>query len=235
VGPFAPTASGRESRPPGECLERHRHAGAYVAVVLSGSYEECGSRGRHRVAGGDVLLHDAFDTHLDRFGRCGAHIVNLVDPLLTAPFAIGRIGDPDAIARAAERDPVLAHAQLREQLRERPCSLQDWPDLLARDLLHDPGCRLDHWAQRHGLAGETVSRGFGKVFGITPAGFRAEARARRAFGLVRQGDTGLAQIAAAAGFADQAHMSRAVRALTGLPPGAWRRSIRFKTAVTGTA
>jgi hypothetical protein len=37
---------------------------------------------------------------------------------------------------------------------------------------------------------------------------------------------------AAAGFADQAHMSRAIRVLTGATPGNWRRSNSFKTAKT---
>jgi len=43
------------------------------------------------------------------------------------------------------------------------------------------------------------------------------------------GGSSLAEIAAVAGFADQSHMTRAVRALTGQTPGDWLRSNRFKT------
>ena len=230
MGRFAGIAEGRECWDGHHSIPRHRHDRAYVAVVLSGGYEECGSRGRFRVEPGDVLLHAPFDAHLNRFPRRGAQILNLAADL--PGMALGRVTDPDAIARAAERDPGEARAALRAQLRTAEPRAEDWPDLLARDLIADPGCRLDAWAARHGLAAETVSRGFGRVFGITPASFRQEARARRAFSLITSSNAALAAVAAAAGFADQAHMCRGLRTLTGLPPSAWRRSNPFKTAAS---
>jgi AraC-like DNA-binding protein len=226
---LARIANGRETWRSDQRIPRHRHARGYAAVVLWGSYEECGNRGRFRVSPGDVLLHGAFDAHLDRFPRGGAHILNLVAADPAPALSLGRIGDPDAIARAAEDDPREALAQLREQLRPVQHAAQDWPDALARQLLGDPACRLEHWARQHGLRAETLSRGFRQVFGVTPAFFRAEARAHRAFGQIVGGAAPLAAIAADTGFADQAHMSRAVRLVTGLPPGAWRKSNPFKT------
>lgn len=220
---------GRECWQPHHCIARHSHSHAYVAVVLAGGYEECGSRGRFRVGPGDVLLHDAFDGHLDRIRCEGAQILNLMTTGWAPGFSHGQVKDPDAIARIAETDIAEALACLREQLREKQDAPTDWPDVLARDLLADPGCRLDAWADAHGLSAEAVSRGFGKVFGQAPAAFRAEARARHAFALIARTDASLASIAASAGFADQAHMSRCMRTLTGLPPGAWRRSNPFKT------
>jgi AraC-like DNA-binding protein len=216
-------------------IPRHRHDRPYAALVLSGTYEECGSRGRFRVGPGDVLLHHAFDAHLDRFQKQGAQILNLIADGLPTDFSIGRVGDPDAIVRVAERDPIDAGAQLRAQLREARAAPQDWPDVLATDLLRDPDCRLQVWARKHGLAAETISRGFGKVFEVTPASFRAEVRARSALALITGSDQSLACIAAATGFADQAHMSRATRALTGSSPSRWRRSNPFKTGRPHTA
>jgi AraC-like DNA-binding protein len=174
-------------------------------------------------------MHDAFDAHLDRFQEKGAQILNLMVTSSAPGFSIGRVSDPDAIARAAEADLIEAGAQLRSQLREAHISMRDWPDILAADILRDSDCRLDKWAHSHGLAAETISRGFGRVFGVTPAAFRAEVRARRAFALITESDAPLVSIAAAAGFSDQAHMSRAMRALTGSPPSWWRRSNPFKT------
>jgi AraC-like DNA-binding protein len=226
-------SNGRESWTAGEQIPRHLHNQPYAAVVLTGGYEECGSRGRFRVAAGGVLVHAAFDAHLDRFSAKGAQILNLVLPDSLPGWDFGLVEDPDAIVRAAERDPVEAYQALRAQLRAVRPGLSDWPDALARHLFEDPSGRLDEWARAQGLSRETVSRGFGKVFGITPACFRAEARARRALELLAVSPAdrqSLAAVAAAVGFADQAHMTRAVRAMTGLPPGAWRRSIRFKTA-----
>jgi hypothetical protein len=180
---FAPISNGRQTWNPNHSVSRHRHDPAYVALVLSGSYEECGSRGRFCVGPGDVLVHNAFDAHLDRCQKQGAQILNLVVGTSATNLSFGRVGDPDAIARAAERDLLAADAQLRTQLRAANSTVQDWPDMLATDLLRDPDCRLEIWARSHGLAAATVSRGFGKVSGVTPESFRMEARARGAFAL----------------------------------------------------
>jgi AraC-like DNA-binding protein len=228
---FARIANGREKWSAGSSALRHRHDQAYAAIVLSGGYEESGSRGRFRVRPGDVLLHRAFDAHLNRFPGIGAQILNIVlrnpDP---PPFALGRLDDSDAVVRTAERDPVAASLQLAEQLRVARPVAEDWPDILAADLVERPNTRLDVWAQKHGLSPETVSRGFRKIFDQTPAAFRAEIRAQRAFALLVGSAMTLAGIADKSGFADQAHMSRATKALTGASPRFWRlRSIPFKT------
>jgi len=218
---FAPVTEGTDNWC-GPCnVPRHRHDRAYAALILSGSYEESGSFGRYRVRPGQVLLHRRFDAHLDRFESGGAHIVNVL--LCAEPaFGLGCVTDADAIARLSEHDPVATAAALAEQLRPVPPPITDWPDLLARDLRDDPQLSLHDWAMRHHLAPETLSRGFRKVFATPPAGFRAEARTQDALGLIAKGSSPLAAVAAATGFADQAHMTRAITALTGRPPGYWR-------------
>jgi AraC-like DNA-binding protein len=227
---FARIANGREKWGAGSSVLRHRHDQAYAAIVLSGGYEESGSRGRFRVRPGDVLLHRSFDAHLNHFDGNGAQVLNLVlrDPP-PLPFALGHLTDSDAVARTAERDPVAASLQLGEQLREARSLAEDWPDILAADLMRRPNTRLDVWARMHGLSPETVSRGFRKIFGQTPAAFRAEVRVQKAFALLVGSAMTLAGIAAQSGFADQAHMTRATKVLTGAPPRFWRlRSIPFK-------
>lgn len=228
VNRITPVIQGTDSWSAHCGIPRHRHDRAYAAVIVSGGYEESGSRGRYRVRSGDVLLHRSFDAHLDRFESQGAQIVNLL--LEEEPaFALGSVADPDAIARVAERDAVAALDVLQMQLGPTELRVSDWPDLLARDLLDDPRLRLDEWAERHGLAPATLSRGFRKVFTISPAAFRAEARVQGALALIAAGDRSLAAVAADVGFADQAHMTRAVSAVTGQPPSHWRRSNCFKT------
>jgi AraC-like DNA-binding protein len=226
---FAQISNGRERWASGAHIPRHRHDRAYAAVVLCGAYEESGSRGRFCVCAGDVLLHDAFDAHLNHFARGGAQIVNLLLEGVPPSFGLGRVFDPDAIARLAERDVLEARAELAAQLRHDPRPGCDWQDKLAADLLSDSDCRLHRWAREHDLATSTVSRGFRKVFGVAPAVFRWEARARRAFSSIVGSDAPLTMIALATGFADQSHMCRAIRTLTGAAPGHWRRSNRFKT------
>jgi AraC-like DNA-binding protein len=233
---FAPVANGPERWASNVRKPRHRHAYPYAAIVLAGGYEECGSDGRFRVGPGDVLLHGPFHAHLDRFMPTGAEIFNL--PLHDSSSfgcGVGRIADPDAIVRSAETDPAAAEADLIANIREVAHVDTEWPDLLASDLLKDPELRLDAWASDHGLAAETLSRGFSKLFGLTPANFRVEARTLRAFDRIISSTTSLCEISALAGFADQSHMTRAIKTMTGVSPGHWRASISFKTVAAGEA
>ena len=108
---FASIAEGRERRAAGSAVPRHRHDQAYAAIVLRGGYEESGSSGRYRVGPGDVLFHDRFDAHLDRFGAAGAEIFNLA--LTTRPVArAGRVRDADALVHLALTDARAARIAL---------------------------------------------------------------------------------------------------------------------------
>jgi AraC-like DNA-binding protein len=212
-------------------MPRHRHNHGYVSLILSGGYEETGDRGRFHVEAGDVLLHSAFDAHLNRFAARDAAILNLELPWDYEPAgSLARIPDPDFIANAAVRDPREAVSILLEDLELVRHESGDWPELLAFDLARDPSLSLGHWATAHRLAAATLSRGFHRVFGLSPASFRAEIRAREAWRRIMAGASRLADLAQELGFSDQAHMSRAVRAITGRPPGQWNRgrSNRFK-------
>jgi AraC-like DNA-binding protein len=208
-------------------LARHRHAEGYLAVVLSGGYEEAGEAGRRRVAAGDVIVHHPFEAHLNRVPGRGAVVLNL--PLLgPLPAGFGRVGDPDLIVRAAERDPNAAAALLAADFAVAPPVDGDWPDDLARLLAMRPA-GLRAWAAARNLSVEHLSRGFRKVFGVAPQRFGLEARARAAAADAARSAAPLAAIAVDRGFADQAHMTRAVAAVTGRTPGAWRASSPFKT------
>jgi AraC family transcriptional regulator len=60
------------------------------------------------------------------------------------------------------------------------------------------------------------SRVFARSVGITPHRWVVHLRLRRAIELVREGRSGLAEIAARTGFADQSHLSRWVRRVNGV-------------------
>lgn len=208
-------------------LARHRHADGYLAVVLSGGYEEAGEAGRRWVGAGDVIAHHAFEAHLNRVPGPGAVVLNL--PLLRPlGCGFGRTSDPDGIARTAERDPPAAVALLEATLKPLAAPAYDWPDELAQRLALGPVPLLP-WARARNLSAEHLSRGFRKVFGVAPQRFGLEARARAAAADAAHSAAPLAAIAVDRGFADQAHMTRAVAAVTGRTPGAWRASSPFKT------
>lgn len=203
-------------------LSRHRHPEGFVAVVLGGGYLESGDAGRFNVVEGDVLIHAAFEAHRDEVSSAGAEILNLPCPKALQEMHYCRVAEPTALAKLAERDSCEAQLMLAETAILCVPRLSDWMDLLAAQLRTLEPFSLANWAKAHDLAPETISRGFSRAYGISPHLYRAEARARRAIADVRNSARSLAAVAAKLGFSDQAHMTRAVRALSGRTPGQWR-------------
>ena len=218
---FSATPLGRKRHPGHECLPRHSHREAFAAVVLGGRYIEAGDSGRLQVAAGDVVLHAGYESHLDLFAPGGADVLVLPYDDRAGLAGIGRVSDPDALMRLAERDVAAAAERLAETMQFVETAVSDWPDRLARDLREDPDLGIEEWAAGAGLCVESVSRGFRRVFGVAPVTFRARMRTFKALALLGQGGP-LADIATACGFADQAHMTRSVRRVTGHAPGALR-------------
>jgi AraC-like DNA-binding protein len=222
---FAPLTLGRWRYAGAGAKPRHRHRTGYVALLLAGGYEEVGDCGRFHVGAGDVLFHRRFDAHLNRFASAGADTLNFdVDGWSGAGLDFGHVNDPDRIMRVAERDPREARDLLLATVAPRVTGVKDWPDALAAGIRQEPNLSLTLWAAAHDLAPATVSRGFRRVFGIPPVAFRAQMRARHAWHAIQHTTKPLSAIAAENGFADQAHMTRSVAALTGATPSAWRSS-----------
>ena len=203
-------------------ISRHAHKRAYAALVLSGCYEEAGDSGRHRMQAGNVLLHEAFEAHLDRISTLGALVLNVPLP---AQYAfrpgIARVADPDAIVRLVEKSDLHAAALLLLSTEIREPEFRDWPDELAALLAQNACINLSGWSKAKGISAWNLSRGFAKVFGISPCAFRARARTRQAWRAIRAVRMPLSAIAAHFGFADQAHMTRSVKTVTGRCPSAW--------------
>ncbi len=212
---------------------RHQHGEAYATLILEGRYEQAAYAGRIVAEPGCVLLQPTLDCHANRMLGRGAVIVRLAWRREASLGGLFRIAGFDDIRRIAERDPTEASEGLAEAMAgaaSAGVAMQDWQDELVGALHSDPRLRLGTWAQRMGLARETVSRGFVRAYGVGPARFRAELQARAAFLRITEGAVPLAQIASELGFADQPHMTRAIGWLTGSTPAAWRaRSRRFKT------
>lgn len=229
---FAEAPIGRLRHHANELRDRHCHDDPFVAVVLAGGYQEAGDEGRWNVRAGEVLIHHAFESHLDRFDSRGAEVLVLPVPraLSRTPTMRGRVADPDLLVRLAERDLDDAQASLAEQFAAGAVTPLDWPDALAADLRAMRDMPLGQWAEHAGVRPETLSRGFRLAYGCTPKAYRASARARAAVAALRGSEIPFAAVAQQLGYADQAHMTRAVTMLTGLTPGGWRRqSNRFNT------
>ena len=210
---------------------RHSHEQAYAAIVFSGGYEEAGDHGRFWAATGDVILHDRFEAHINRFSGSGAVVLNL--PLSDRySFLPGRasMADPDFLIRIAEKNKAQAAELLLSTLTVSQTGFADWPDELAAALMENASLSLSLWGESRGLTPWAVSRGFMQVFGVSPSTFRARTRARNAWKAIKSGKEPLAHIAVDLGFSDQPHMTRSVKQLTGIGPRAWRIAAnKFKT------
>ena len=209
---------------PSSVIERHHHTRPYATVILSGAYEEAGDAGRFAVEPGDALVHGAFSAHVDRISSRAAAVLDLPLPfgaLTLAPR--GRIADPDELVRLAGKDRRYAVRYFLDAFLPADAAPGDLADCLAEALRGDEPPAIGEWAAAAGRTREHVSRAFGRLYGASPARYRCEARARRAWRTIVSDDTSLAAVAADAGFADQAHMSRAIRDLTGSAPSEWRK------------
>jgi hypothetical protein len=155
-------------------LGRHVHEKAYAALVLSGGYEEAGYHGRFRVKAGDVIFHEQFEAHLDRFPEAGAVVLNLRLPFERS-YAPGtaKVADPDSIVRVAERNGRDAVELLFSLVVSGMSQPADWPDELVAALMRNPSRKLSKWGEENGIAPWTLSRGFALVFGVSAETFRA--------------------------------------------------------------
>jgi AraC-like DNA-binding protein len=226
---FRRVTPGIETLPSSFSLPRHRHLRAYATVVLAGSFEESGYAGRIRATAGDVLSHATLDCHANQMISAGVTLIRLDWPDSSGIGGLYQVDEVDELARTAEKDvmeaTLLLECVLRKKSLPSPGRRNDWPDLLLADLAKDAATEIGVWAEVNGLARETVSRGFAAAYGIAPSVLRAELRARTAWLRITRGSDCLCRIAADTGFADQAHMTRWIHRITGVPPAAWRRNV----------
>ena len=204
-----------------EQMARHRHGEGYVALVLAGGYVEAGDRGRLRVEAGQAVFHGEHEAHRNEFFGIGARVLNLPVSGRDIREAFGQVHDADAVARLAERDPAEAARLLQRTFRPLAARLDDWPDLLAAALAADPDLGLVEWADPLGIAPQSLSRGFHRAYGTSPKRYRLEQRTLQALHRLPDWQGSMALLAAETGFADQAHLTRAIVALTGRTPKHW--------------
>ncbi|HAI29586.1 MAG TPA: AraC family transcriptional regulator, partial [Thalassospira sp.] len=84
---------------------------------------------------------------------------------------------------------------------------------------------LDDLANATGLSKFQTLRDFTRATGLTPHAYLIQRRIDLARTMIKSGDT-LADIASAAGFADQSHLNRHFVRAFGLTPGRYARAVR---------
>lgn len=154
-----------------------------------------------RLAGAVAGLHAALvgpATALARDERLAAAVAAVTHHARTAPAP--RLTGAAGIAR-----------RVRDRLDEEYTA-----DLTAADL-----------AAAAGTSRFAVYRAFRETYGLSPSDYQRQARLRYARRLIGAG-CGIAEAAAAAGFADQSHLTRWFTRCYGVTPGAYRQAVHFK-------
>jgi AraC family transcriptional regulator len=228
---------------PGERHGRHTDRHSRISLVLRGGYREEGAGGAIRMAPGDVLLKSSRAYHEDAFGDEGAELAALEfltdDPFEQLPNRAlwRRRGDAFALRHAITMlEAALAsdHAavttagnDLLEATGEEHAARAQAPQWLKhlRWDLEEQGLanvRVATQAQRAGAHPAHASRLFRRCYGASITEFAQAQSVRRALRALSSCNASLSEIALAAGFYDQSHMTRVFRRVTGRTPGAHR-------------
>jgi AraC-like DNA-binding protein len=197
--------------------DRDAAATYLMMYVAPGRFAEVASQVAGRVEPepffGDAVLRDPDLVRLfvalsiaSRRAQPGLRVDELLVELLT------RMVERHAGVRRNDRRPRRAHAvvaRVRAHLEER---------------YHEP-MRLRDLASMVHLSPHRLNRIFSEQVGVPPHRYQLNVRIDRVKRRLALGED-IATAAVAAGFADQAHLSRHFRRLVGLPPGRYRRAAR---------
>ncbi len=238
--------------PPSLTIERHDHELASLCIVLAGGYDESLGSGARRADPGTVIVHPEGEHHANRHDRIVSRVLNIevdrqrMDALSPATrlfddswhgkdegltllaFRIVRdLGDADAVSSLSIEGAVLELMAEAGRARLPDAGGSRWLKRV-RDFLEQHAFENPTMADLAGIAGVHpvhLARAFRKAFGCSVGGYVRRLHVARAMILLRDDSLSLSSVAQQAGFTDQSHMTRAVRAEAGLPPGRWRREI----------
>ncbi len=238
--------------PAGLAVPEHGHEGAQIYFLLEGAYEEVLRGRRHELRPGAAWFRPPREPHANAVLGAG-DALTLIVTIEPARLAASEAGG--ATGRALHSillDEIRAEL-LREIRRGDPASiaaLEGWSLLLlsrAERLLATGASAAPEWladavafveracsgplslsavAAAVGVHPATLAAAFRRVHGTSVGEHIREVRLRRARAWLLETRRPLKQIAADAGFFDQAHLGRCFRRRFGMAPAAFRRCAR---------
>lgn len=226
----------------------HEHGRPAIAWAVSGALQVVGGRRAHDVFAGPPLFIPDDYRHRERV-PLGTALCVLARPhgaefpggfhagigTLDAPrardagFALLRelthVDDVSELAIDAALLDVLA-ALVRECPEEaRPRQPAPWlrrvGERLVEEFIHPPSA--SELAREAGVSPSHLSRAFRSAHGVSIPRFVRRLRVRRAASLLAHTDRPVADVALAAGFYDQSHLTRSFREAMGVTPAAYRK------------
>lgn len=229
----------------------HDHELASVCLVLEGSYDEAVGRQRRVCTPGMVVFHPEGEHHADvhhgapvrllsiEVGRAKLAALQAVAPVLGESAHLADAESARTAARLAREfrsgdgasdlaiESLMLDLLVRSQ-RRAPADDAGAPPWLARaqEFLHAHFARsvsLQEVADAAGVHAAHLARVFRRHHRCTIGAYVRRLRIEAARCRLAEGEQSLAEIALAAGFADQSHFSRLFRAATGVTPTHYRR------------
>lgn len=229
-------------------LARHEHRIAYVSFLLAGSYNEAFHQDERICLPGTVIWHPRTEAHADRFHACGGHILDLE---INAGWLSGAEQEFRVISRAQMFRgglPYLLGLKIYRQLSADSCVIEDAatellsflfggpvdrhrPAWFGRALeicgeIHDEQLSLARLSLLLDVHPVHIARSFRRFMGCTFGDHLAGIRIRKACELLRNSKISIVDVACASGFADHAHLCRALKKSTGLTPTSFRRTVQ---------
>ena len=235
-------------------LGRHSHKNATITILLDGAYEESyGLHGLTAFQSPTVHVRPPGEPHINRIGTSGAHnlVLELDARRLSSISGYSVLFDEVrhirqsfvlGIARRLRRELLINDdstplaieglalemvATASREAKHRHSRSDPWLRRV-RDMLHDrfreSHISLDEMATVAGVHPVHLARSFRAAFASSPGEYVRQLRVDWAADTLRSSTMSLADVATAAGFADQSHFTRVFRAYFGTPPGAWRRA-----------
>jgi AraC family transcriptional regulator len=228
-------------------VEVHTHADAHFVLVLAGKYVSSAA-GMPAVSAHPALIYNPpGTTHRDCFRGLAGRFFTVSIPadalagrtLPQQALKAGAIAEHrilhvrEELARWDDVSPLAVDAGIEavlDGLQRRIVDTGDGPAWLARaherlrdDCAHPP--RMAELARLAGVHPVAFARAFRRRYGCTPGEYLRECRMDRAVALLRRRPRlALADVSARAGYADQAHFSRAFRESFGCTPSAYRHA-----------
>lgn len=236
-------------------IPEHGHEAPYFGLLESGSYRESDGRTEIVYRPLTLAYHPAGMCHCDEIGAGGArffmielgaewlpvlaelgsaheHLTELddSDALWLALRLRRTVFDEDFESAVETKIPALLHELAGHAAPSAPLDAvePDWLPRVEASLRKRFAERLDlaSYAAEANVHPAHLARVFRRFRGRTLGAYVTHLRLRAACRDISTSEATLSEIAATAGFADQSHLTRALGAELGTPPGRFRRVIR---------
>jgi AraC family transcriptional regulator len=243
------------SQPPGDQIPKHSHERSYFSLIVAGDYAETYENRSRACQPGTVVVHPAGEAHAEHVGGAGARefnvevaghwlgdcpeyrsVLNVPADFRGGPFVrlvcrlYREFCRPDPFTPLAIEGLMLELVAGLARRRDHPAGRRP-PLWLARvrELLRArfvaPPC-LAEMASEVGVHAVHLARAFRAHCGCSVGEYVRQLRVEFACRQLATSDCPLAEIALAAGFADQSHFGRTFKRLRGVTPAEFRHQHR---------